>query len=100
MTDYKKLLNQVLLKKAKGYVTKEKTEEYAVVDGEMTLTKRKVVTKHVAPDATALKILLQMEELPDVTQMTDEQLQVEKMRLIKLLADNEPALSQQAENGV
>ena len=45
MNDYQQLLRQVLLKRAKGYTTKEKTEEYVVVDGEMTLTKRKVIKR-------------------------------------------------------
>lgn len=84
--ELKQLLTKILLKKAKGYVYHEKTEEYNVVDGEVLLTKRKVVTKRVPPDVSALKALLQMDEYPSVSEMTDEQLQVEKLRLIKLLA--------------
>lgn len=85
-TDYKKLLTNVLLKKAKGYVYREKTEEFNVVDGSAVLTKKKVVTKRTHPDVSAIKALLQLsEEDADVSQMTDEQLQVEKLRLLQLL---------------
>ena len=75
-TDYKKLMEEVLLRKAKGYSFEEKTEEFAVVDGEMTLVKRKVSTKYVQPDVGALKAL---------AELTDEQLKAEKLRLLKLL---------------
>ena len=75
-TDYKKLMEEVLLRKAKGYCFEEKTEEFAVVDGEMTLVKRKVSTKYVQPDVGALKAL---------AELTDEQLKAEKLRLLKLL---------------
>ena len=33
--DYKKLMEEVLLRKAKGYSFEEKTEEFAVMDGEI-----------------------------------------------------------------
>lgn len=86
MQNYKELLTKILLKKAKGYVFHEKTDEYAVVDGEKKLVKRKVVTKQVQPDVNAIKALITMDnEDADVTKMTDEQLQVEKLRLIRLL---------------
>ncbi len=86
MTDYKQLLTKILLKKAKGYAYKEKTEEYNVAEGKPILNKKKVVTKRVHPDVSAIKALLQLsEEELDVSKMTDEQLQVEKLRLLKLL---------------
>ena len=82
----KQLLTKILLKKAKGYAYKEKTDEYAVVDGEKRLVKSKVVTKRVHPDVSAIKALITlMDDSTDVTKMTDEQLQVEKLRLISLL---------------
>ena len=37
--DYKTLLVSVLLKKAKGYLYREKTDEYNVVDGKKQLVK-------------------------------------------------------------
>ena len=86
MTDYKQLLTKILLKKAKGYSYKEKTEEFNVVDGNPVLSKKKVVTKRVHPDVAAVKALLQLSEGDlDVSKMTDEQLQVEKLRLLELL---------------
>ena len=82
----KELLTQILLKKAKGYAYREKTDEYVVVDGEKKLVKSKVVTKRVQPDVNAIKALITLgEDNADVTKMTDEQLQVEKLRLIRLL---------------
>ncbi len=86
MSNYKELLTKILLKKAKGYSFKEKTEEFNVVDGVAQLVKRKVVSKHVHPDVSAVKALLQIsEDQLDVSKMTDEQLQVEKLRLLHLL---------------
>ena len=85
-TDYKKLMEEVLLRKAKGYCFEEKTEEFAVVDGEMTLVKRKVSTKYVQPDVGALKALAELtDDIGDLSELTDEQLKAEKLRLLKLL---------------
>ena len=86
MNEYRNLLKKILLKKAKGFVYKEKTEEFAVADNGVNLVKRKVVTKRVLPDVAAVKALLELsDDAPSVTEMTDEQLQVEKLRLIRLL---------------
>ncbi len=81
----KELLTKILLKKAKGYRYTEKTDEYVFSEGKKQLVKSKTVTKHVHPDAHAISALLTMEENFDVSKMTDEQLQVEKLRLIRLL---------------
>lgn len=88
--DYKSLLTAILLKKAKGYIYREKTDEYNVVDGEKQLVKSKVVTKRMQPDVTAVKILLQLDVGGlNVGDMTDEQLRAEKLRLIALLEQEE-----------
>lgn len=87
--DYKSLLTSILLKKAKGYLYREKTDEYNVVDGEKQLVKSKVVTKRMQPDVSAVKILLQMDADIDLYALTDEQLRAEKLRLISLLNDSE-----------
>lgn len=79
--DYK----TALIKKALGYDAVETIEEYAEEQGEIKLLKKKVTTKNVPPDITALKILLENEQTP-VSSMTDEQLEQEKVRLIQLLA--------------
>ncbi|MCH5156343.1 MAG: hypothetical protein J1G02_00525 [Clostridiales bacterium] len=84
--DTKQLITKILLKKAKGYAYREKTDEYVVVDGEKKLVKSKIVTKRAHPDVNALKALITLtDDNTDVTKMTDEQLQVEKLRLIRLL---------------
>lgn len=88
--DEKQLLIKILLKKAKGYAYHEKTDEYSVVEGKKQLVKSKVVTKRVQPDVNAIKALIALSDsIDDVTQMTDEQLQVEKLRLINLLNNYE-----------
>ncbi len=87
--DYKALLTSILLKKAKGYLYREKTDEYNVVDGEKQLVKSKVVTKRMQPDVSAVKILLQMDVGCDLSELSDEQLRAEKLRLIALLDNGE-----------
>ncbi len=92
MTEYKQLLVSVLLKKAKGFAYKEKTEEYNVVDGQKILVKSRVVTKRALPDLNAIRVLLESDSGNlNVADMTDEQLRAEKLRLIALLknADTE-----------
>ncbi len=86
MPNYTQLLIDILLKKAKGFTVQEKTDEFAVTDGELTLVKSKVSTKEVLPDVSAVKALLDIpSDSVDVSDMTDEQLQVEKLRLLRLL---------------
>ncbi len=98
--DYKQKLTRLLLRRAQGYPYTEKTDEYAVVDGEVTLTRRKVVTKRVQPDADALKMLIDLDGATDITQMTDEELQSEKLRLIALLKQyEEDDVAQGSEHG-
>lgn len=79
-SDFKK----ALIKKALGYDYKEVVEEYVSSDeGEVRLTKKKVTKKNVPPDITAIKLLL--EDSVSVSQMSDEELLIEKERLLKLL---------------
>ena len=86
MKSTKQLLKDILLKKAKGFTFKEKTEEYTVSNGEAILVKKRIVTKNVHPDVSAVKALLVLDEdRTEVADMTDEQLQVEKLRLLELL---------------
>lgn len=83
--DLKQDLKDALIKKALGYDVKEVVEEYSSDDdGEIKLSKKKVTTKFVPPDMTALKILLD-ENQKDFSQMTDEELYEEKIRLLYLL---------------
>lgn len=55
----KQELIEALIKKALGYDATEVVEEYVGNDdGEVKLSKKKVTTKNVPPDMSALKILL------------------------------------------
>lgn len=83
-----KELNNALYKKAVGYETNEVVEEYVVDErGDYKLSKKKVTKKHVSPDLTAVKILLDKVEKKSgkYEKMTDEQLYAEKLRLIEIL---------------
>lgn len=83
----KQELIEVLIKKALGYDATEVVEEYVGNDeGEVKLSKKKVTTKNVPPDMSALKILLD-DSQKEVGQMTDEELEKEKIRLINLLKE-------------
>ncbi len=79
-------LQSALMKKALGYDATETVEEYISGDeGEIKLSKRKITVKNVPPDMTALKILLEEKGIP-LSEMTDEQLEEEKNRLLNMLA--------------
>jgi len=84
-------IEEALLKVALGYQVAEVTEEYAEVDGEMKLTKRKKTKKDVPPDLKAVQILLAGETENGYGQWTDEALEAEKERLLAALkAQEEP----------
>ena len=78
-------LKSAIIKRALGYDTTEIIEEYTEGEqGQIRLVKRKVTTKNVPPDTSAIKMLLEQTE-PSICSLSDEQLQSEKDRLIKLL---------------
>ncbi len=78
-----------LIKKALGYDATEVVEEYvSSEDGEIKLTKKKVTKKNVPPDITALKMLMENSE-KDVASLTDEELECERLRLLRLLKESE-----------
>ncbi len=81
-----KKLKDALLKKALGYDCTETVTEYVSDEDGVKLSKKKVTKKNVPPDITALKMLL-TENDKDLSEMSDEELQKEKARLIKLLAE-------------
>lgn len=79
-------LSQALLKVALGYQVAEVTEEFAEVDGELKLTKRKRTKKDVPPDLKAVQILLgENGGAVGLEKMSDEQLEEEKQRLLTAL---------------
>lgn len=81
-------LQDALIKKALGYDTKEVVEEY-IDDGEkIRLSKKKITTKNVPPDMSAIKLLL-MGTDNDYLKMSDEELEREKERLIASIKDVE-----------
>ncbi|MBO5772494.1 MAG: hypothetical protein J6R37_01670 [Clostridia bacterium] len=82
------LVTKILVKKAKGYSVKEKVDEYVCdSDGNLKLTKRKVTTKHLPADLGALKILVEQDSVQSVEDLSDENLQAEKVRLLNLLQE-------------
>lgn len=82
-----KSIKKALKKRALGYDSTEVTEEYTEDgDGGVRLVKRKVVSKNVPPDVSAVKLLIELDGGDnDITKLTDEELEKEKQRLIKLL---------------
>ncbi|HRX13633.1 MAG TPA: hypothetical protein P5087_01225 [Eubacteriales bacterium] len=82
-------LKKAIKKKALGYNVVEETVDYSLVDGEMVPSKKKTATRHIPPDVSALKALMDMKEETDYESMTDEELSKEKTRLLKILADTE-----------
>ncbi len=83
-----KQILKALFRKAVGYEYNEVTSEYQIVDGEMQETKRRVVSKENAPDVSAAKLLLDYKQERE-TPISEEEIRREKMRLIRLLLENE-----------
>ncbi len=78
---------KALLKKAMGYTADESVEEFSAEEEGLRLLKKKVTKKHVPPDVSALKVLLSLGSEKSISEMTDEELEREKARLLKLLKD-------------
>lgn len=84
-------LGDALLKAALGCRVAEVTEEYAEVDGQLKLLKRKRVEKDVPPDVKAMQLLLAAGGGDSYADMTDEELEKEKEKLLeKLKAKKDP----------
>jgi len=74
-----------LYKKAVGYTVNEKTMEYSP---EGDVVKKKVTTKHYPPDISALKAYLELISQGECLEtMSDEELESEKVRLLKILEE-------------
>lgn len=79
-----------LKKYLKAYSTKETLYEYvADDDGKLKISKKKVNKKVFPPNSEVLKILFQLTNTnaADFSNLTDEQLQKEKRRLLKILKE-------------
>ncbi|MDD6994600.1 MAG: hypothetical protein SPH68_03550 [Candidatus Borkfalkiaceae bacterium] len=80
-----KSVGEALLKAALGCRVAEVTEEYAEVDGELKLLKRKKTKKDIPPDLKAVQLLLETREEKDISALSDEELEEEKQRLLRML---------------
>jgi hypothetical protein len=80
-------LGEALLKVALGFQVTEVTEEFAEVDGQLKLTKRKRTKKDVPPDIKAMQLLLSGRAETDIESMSDQELEEEKLRLIATLKE-------------
>ena len=88
-TNNNEKIKKALKKRALGYDSTEVTEEYTESDdGNVRLIKRKVVSKNVPPDVSAAKLLMELyNEQASFELMSDEELEKEKIRLIKILLE-------------
>lgn len=83
-----KKIKKALLDKALGYTTQEIIEEYGMSGEEFVLQKRKTSTKTYPPDLSALQLLLEEKEVENKYQnFSNDELEKEKQRLIKLLKE-------------
>ena len=85
-------LKKLLLKAAKGYKIAEVTVEYSEVNGKMQVTKRKETKKDVPGDLKALQMLLENEKTEcsvGAGELSDEELEKEKLRLLEELKQGE-----------
>ena len=88
-------INDALLKVALGYQVAEVTEEYAEVDGELKLTKRKKTKKDVPPDLKAVQMLLANEGNDEYGTWTDEELEKERVRLLAALEESKAGVEKE-----
>ncbi|MDE6504916.1 MAG: hypothetical protein K2L42_03510 [Clostridia bacterium] len=73
-----------LLRCATGLSASETVEEFAVDgDGELKLVKKRVTKREIPPDIKAVKLLME-----EGGELSDEQLESERQRLLKLLEEN------------
>ena len=81
-------ISDALIKRAVGYDTEETVEEYSGSGDDITMVRKKITRKNVPPDISAAKLLLEESDEDDYSLMTDEQLEEEKQRLLKMLKDS------------
>ena len=90
-----KLMREELLKKALGYEADEVVVEYGFDEnGNQKPAKKKVTTKHYAPDISAIKVLIENffnQYSSSISAMSTEELENEKQRLLSLLKEEDDA---------
>ncbi|MBE5735899.1 MAG: hypothetical protein E7356_00875 [Clostridiales bacterium] len=83
-----KRLKKALMDKALGYTTQEIIEEYGYTGEDFVLQKKKTSYKTYPPDLSAMQMLLgDVEEGDKLVELSNEELEAEKIRLIKLLKE-------------
>lgn len=84
-------ITEAFYKSAIGFSSSEVVEEYATDDkGELKLIKRKVRKKEVPPNINALKVLAEISlKESDFSELSDEQLEIEKLKYISLLKEEQ-----------
>ena len=91
-------LNRALMKVAEGCCVEEVVEEYAEVDGQLKLTKRKETRRNIPPDLKALQMLLEG-KTDEIGAWTDEQLEEERQRLLKVLKGKKTKKKKEKKDG-
>lgn len=83
----KEKLLESLYKRAEGFTVEETVTEYIIdEDGTRRPIKEKTQNKYVPPDISATKAYFELaEKQDDVSLMTDEELEAERIKLIKSL---------------
>ena len=76
-------IKKALIKCATGLSASETVEEFAVQDGELKLVKKKVTKRDIPPDIKAVKLLMDGRE-----ELSDEELEAEKQKLVEMLKEN------------
>lgn len=86
-------IRKALLKKALGFLSDEIVEEYSLDEsGNPILNKKKVTKKFNPPDISAMKMLLERNDIlthEKLSKLTNAELEKEKKRLLKLLKEEE-----------
>ncbi len=95
----------MLLKKALGFTSEDVIDEYAYKEGEFCLIKRKRVRKKLPPDVNAAKAYIQLtKNEAEIVNLTDEQLENEKIKLLNelhnLCGNNKTTNESQGEGGI
>ena len=82
--EYKSKIEKSIIKKALGYNYKEVIDEYAIDGNQKTLVKRKITTKNVPPDLTAVKMLLEdmSNNQKDYSNLSSEELVAEVKKML------------------
>lgn len=84
-----KEISKALYKKALGYETNEIVEEYSFDEsGSCILNKRKITKKHISPDLSAAKILLEKysdKTKDEIKEMSDEEIIKRELEILQKL---------------